>query len=162
MFSQAFSQGLALEEGGSAFGGRGLPLEGGVCLWREVVCLGREGSAFGGRWSAFGGRVCLWREVVCLWRRGYAFRGGSAWKGQNPFIEICQDTVNRRSVRILFIRKVLYVITNHVFVDCRHSCRTLLGTSRLTHCVFQEPTQPDHWRQETWQGRSRRESYYLL
>ena len=37
--------------GGSAFGGRGLPLEGEVCLCRKGVCLFKEGVYRGGGWK---------------------------------------------------------------------------------------------------------------
>ena len=55
-----------------------------------------------------------------------------------------------------------YVIFLTVHFCNGHFCLTLLGTSRLTHCVFQEPTPQDLWRQGTWRGLSRLVSDTIL
>ena len=81
---------LPLEGRGSAFGGTG------ICLWRDRD-LPLEGRG-----------ICLWREGVYFWREGdlhgWGLDGeGSAMEGPDPTLssEICRDTLNRRSVRIL-------------------------------------------------------------
>ena len=114
-----------------------LPLERGVCLWRE----GSAGGCGGG--SAFRGRrVCLRREEAAS-RRWSACRGEVCNQFAQPRAHgILWDTVNKRAVCIL-LKCILVQSLSHISTDfnlmtkmTRFDNNFILENKKFINCVY--------------------------